>query len=114
EKPAEVTGIEIEPQSQRTHFTSLGADLPQNASFAEGSVPSQEVIVQGADALGYDAVEPSHLGDHCLVHSLTLVREWKPGQDRGRVRGRRRGPSSGLGFISRGARCHLRKQSHPS
>ena len=49
-------------------------DLEQHSRFAERSVTTEEVVVQGTGALGDEPVEASNLGNVLGKHCLTLVR----------------------------------------
>lgn len=71
-----MSGIKIEPASERSYLAAFPADFPQHARLRERSLAGKEAIVEGADALGDQPVEAAYLPDRlCLYgHSLTLVR----------------------------------------
>lgn len=75
QQAAEVARVQVEATAQVAHLGAVGPDLPQHPRLAERSGPGQVVLVEGADALGDEAVEPTHLVDRSIVqHLLTLVR----------------------------------------
>ena len=82
QQAAQVAGVQVEPGPQQPEVAALGTDLPQQARLPEGSAAGQERLVQRADSLRDDPVEPPDLLDHPSIHSLTLVREWAPAKAR--------------------------------
>ena len=81
--PAHVARIEVQPSAKRAHLGALGplgADLPQQARFADRPAAAEKTIVEGADALGNGAIEAPDLLDRRAMHSLTIVRECSPAQ----------------------------------
>src|SRR6202011_5411396 len=75
EQATHVSGVELQQSSQGPHVALFSPDLPQQPCLAEGAVSGQKPVVERPHTLGHDPVEPAHLGDHRLIHSLTIVRE---------------------------------------
>ena len=90
QEPARVARIQVEAVAQRPDLSSvpadavipvvLGADLPPGAGRAERPPPRQVFLVEHADPLRDDPVEPSDDLDPVAIHIATFVKN--AGRDR--------------------------------
>ena len=60
---AEIARVEPEARPEGADVGAVGTDLPEHARLAERPPAREERLVERADALGHDAVEPPYLGD---------------------------------------------------
>ena len=67
------------PEHGRAHslldHLAAGPDLVEEPRFPEGPIAPQELILQGAGALGDEPIETPNLRYMMMFHYLTIVRD---------------------------------------
>jgi hypothetical protein len=62
-EPARIAGVEAKPRSQLADRRAVSTDFVEQPGLAERSIPSEELVIERADALGEQPAEISDRGD---------------------------------------------------
>ena len=71
---ADVAGIKLEPFAQDPDVNAVRTHLVKKPCFAQWATPMKIAVLQCANVLCHDPVEPAHLLNVVWLHYLTLVR----------------------------------------